>query len=165
VGRSALIRVVRNRVLQFEEVGASGGVDVCGVALAVDVALALHVVLVLEAAGALEFRIICCEADVEAVVAAGGAAEVELIDKESAVVLGAGALAAAVAVFAARCGGGSGGGKADGTEGDDSGGTHSCEGSLLLLSWFYVLLKWLRIEGRRVSLVIKVLSVEYRVLM
>jgi hypothetical protein len=164
VGRSVLIRVVRNRELQFEEVGVSSGVNVCGVALAVDVALALHVVLVLEAAGALELRIHCCEADIEAVVAASGA-EDEVVDKERAVRLCVGALAAAVAVFAVRCGGGSSGGEADGTEGDDSGGTHFCEGLLLLLSWFYVPLKWLRIEGRSVRLVIKVLSVEYCVLM
>jgi hypothetical protein len=128
VGRSALVRVVRDRELQLEEVDVSSGVDVGGVAVAIDVALALHVVLVLKAAGALELRVGCCEADIEAVVAASGAAEDEVVDKERAVRLGVGALAAAVAVFAARCGGGSGGGKADGTEGDDSGGTHFAKG-------------------------------------
>jgi hypothetical protein len=132
VGRSALIRVVKNRLLQFEEVGASGGVDVGGVALALDVALTLYIVLILEAASALELRVGCCEVDFEAVVAASGAAEDEVVDKERAVRLGDGALAAAVAVFAAGCGGGSCGGEADGTEADDSGGTHFCEELLLL---------------------------------
>jgi len=124
VGRSALIGVVKNRLLQFEEVGASGGVDVGGVALAVDVALTLYIVLILEAAGALELRVGCCEVDFEAVVAASGATEDEVVDEERAVRLGDGALAAAVTVFAAGCGGGSSGSEADGTEGDDSGGTH-----------------------------------------
>jgi hypothetical protein len=165
VGRSALIRVVKNRLLQFEEVGASGGVDVGGVALALDVALTLYIVLILEAAGALELRVGCCEVDFEAVVAASGATEDEVVDEERAVRLSNGALAAAVAVFAAGCGGGSSGGEADGTEGDDSGGTHSCQGLLLLLNWFYVVLKWLGIESRSVKLVVKVLSVEYCVMM
>jgi hypothetical protein len=167
VGRSALIGVVRNRLLQFEEVGAGSGIDVGGVALAVDVALTLYVVLILEAAGALELRVGCCEVDFEAVVAASGAAEDEIVDKERAVRLGDSALAAAVAVFAAGCGGGSSGGEAGGTEGDDSRDTHFCEGLLLLLLlfWFYVVLKRLRFESRSVRLVIKVLSVEYCVVM
>jgi hypothetical protein len=127
VGRGALIRIAGNRELQLKQVGVSGGVDVGGVALAVDVALALHKVLVLEAAGALKLRVCCCEADFEAVVAASGAAEDEIIDKERAVRLGFGTLAAAVTVSAAGCGGGSGSGEADGTEGDNSRSTHRCE--------------------------------------
>jgi hypothetical protein len=64
-----------------------------------------------------------------------------------------------------RCG--SSGGEAGGTEGDDSRDTHFCEGLLLLLLlfWFYVVLKRLRFESRSVRLVIKVLSVEYCVVM
>jgi hypothetical protein len=80
VGRSAFIRVVRNRELQLKEVGISSGVDVSGVPLAVDVALALRIIFVLEAARALELRVGCCEANFEAVVAARDAAENELVD-------------------------------------------------------------------------------------
>jgi hypothetical protein len=82
VRRSALIRVVINRQLELKQVGTGSGVDIGGVALAFDIAFAFYVVFVREAAGAREFRVGCGEADVEAIVAAGGAAEDELVNEE-----------------------------------------------------------------------------------
>jgi hypothetical protein len=119
VGDSTLVRVVVDSVLQLEDVLARSGVNVSGVAL---VALAVHVVLVLKAAGALKLLLVGSEADVEGVVAAGGAAEDELVDEERAVGLGVGAAALVAAVI----GGGSwkGGGEAGDTESEDGGGTH-----------------------------------------
>lgn len=122
VGDSALVGVVADGVLQLEDVGAGSGVDVGGVAGAGLLALAVHVILVLEAAGALELLIVGGEAHVKGVVAAGGAAEDELVDEERAVGLGVGA--AAVVAAAVGSGGGSGGSEAGGTESEDGGGTH-----------------------------------------
>ena len=126
VGNSTLIRVVRNRLLQLQNVGAGGRVDVSRVALARSLALALDVVFVLKAAGALVLFVGGGEVDIEAVVAACGAAEDEVVDEECAVGLGGGVVAAGVGVAAAGGGGGSGGGEAGGSEGDDGGGTHFC---------------------------------------
>jgi len=122
VGDSALVGVVADSVLQLQDVGTGSGVDVGGVAGAGLLALAVHVVLVLEAAGALVLLVGGGEADVEAVVAADGAAEDKLVDEEAAVGLGVGA--AAVVAAAVGSGGGKGGGEAGGTESEDGGGTH-----------------------------------------
>ena len=122
VGDGALVGVVVDGVLQLQDVGAGSGVDVGRVAGAGLTALAVHVVLVVEAARALELLVGGGEAYVETVVAAGGAAEDELVDEERAIGLGVGA--AAVVAAAVGSGGGSGGGKASGTESEDSGGTH-----------------------------------------
>ena len=123
VSSSALVGVVLDSVLQLQEVGAGSGVDESGVARAGALALALHVVLVLEAAGARGLLVGGGgEADVEAVVAADGAAEDKLVDEEAAVGLGVGA--AAVVAAAVGSGGGKGGGEAGGTESEDGGGTH-----------------------------------------
>jgi len=120
VGDGALVGVVVDSVLQLQDVGAGSGVDVSGVARAGAGALALNVVLVFEAAGALVLLVGGGEVDIEAVVAADGAAEDELVDEEGAVGLGVGGLVSA----AGGSRGGSGGGEAGGTEGDDGGGTH-----------------------------------------
>lgn len=123
VGDGALVGVVVDGVLQLQNVGAGSGVDVGRVAGAGLTALAVHVVLVVEAAGALELLVGGCgEAYVETVVAAGGAAEDELVDEERAVGLSVGA--AAFVAAAVGSGRGSGGGEAGGTESEDSGGTH-----------------------------------------
>jgi hypothetical protein len=137
VSSSALVGVVLDSVLQLQDVGAGSGVDVRGVARAGTLALALDVVLVLEAAGARGLLVGGGgEADVEAVVAAGGAAENELVDEERAVGLGVGA--AAVVAAAVGGGGGSSGGKGGGTESEDGGGTHFDVVGLV----FKVLLEW-----------------------
>ena len=122
VGDSALVGVVADGVLQLENVGAGSGIDVGGVAGAGLLALAVHVVLVLEAAGALELLVVGGEAHVKRVVAAGGAAEDKLVDEERAVGLGVGAAAVVAAAVGSR--GGSGGSEAGGTESEDGGGTH-----------------------------------------
>jgi hypothetical protein len=99
---------VADLVLQLKNVLVLCGVDVGVVALIGHIALALDVVLVFEAARALVLRVVL-EVEVEAVVAAGGAAEDELVDEELALVAG-----------------GSGGGEASGTESDNGRGTHVC---------------------------------------
>lgn len=131
VGDSALVGVVVDGVLQLQDVLARSGVDEGRVARAALTALAVHVVLVLEAAGALELLVGRGEADVEGVVAAGGAAEDELVDEERAVGLGVGA--AAVVAAAVGGGSGSGGGEGGGTESEDGGGTH-----FDIVGWFLV---------------------------
>lgn len=116
---SALVGVVVDGVLQLQDVLAGSGVDEGRVARAGLFALAVHVVLVLQAAGARVLLVGGGEADVETVVAADGAAEDELVDEEGAVGLGGGVVAAAIG-----SGGGSGGGEGGGTESEDGGGTH-----------------------------------------
>ena len=74
VGDSALVGVVVDGVLQFQDVLAGSRVDEGRVARAGLFALAVHVVLVFEAARARVLLIGGGEADVETVVAADGAA-------------------------------------------------------------------------------------------
>ena len=122
MGDSALVGVVVHGVLQLEDVGAGSGVNVGRVTGATLLALAVHVVLILEAAGALVLLVGGGEAYVEAVVAAGGAAEDEIVDEERAVGLSVGA--ATVVAAAVGSGSGKGGSEAGGSETEDSGGTH-----------------------------------------
>lgn len=128
VGGSSLVRVVGDSVLQLEEVVIGCGIDVGGVAFALAVALALHVVLIVQASGALKLRRIGGEAQREAVVAAGCAAKDEFVYEEAAVALCVGGLAGVivVVVFVVVLAGGNGAGssKAGGSKGDDGRGTH-----------------------------------------
>jgi hypothetical protein len=111
-GHGSLLRVA-DLELQLENVLVFCGVDVGVVALGVHLALALDVVFVFEATRALELRVVL-EAEVEAVVAAGCAAEDELVHEELALVAGVG--------------GRSGGGEASSSESEDSRGVHICCG-------------------------------------
>jgi hypothetical protein len=121
-GHGSLLRVA-DLELELENVLVFCGVDVGVVALGVDFALALDVIFVFEATRALELRVVL-EAEVEAVVAAGCAAEDELVHEELALVAGVG--------------GRSGGGEASSSESEDSRGVHICCG-WVGLRWFLVL--------------------------
>ena len=113
VGPAARIDI-RNLILELEDVLAGGGVDESRVGLAGAVALALDVVLVLEAALAV-VGVVALEGNVEAVVAASGAAKGEFVDEELAPV------AAGVVLVAAD---GGSGGEGGGAKSEDGGGAH-----------------------------------------
>jgi hypothetical protein len=131
---------VSDLVLQLQEVLALGGVDVCVVGLVGGGALALDVVLVIEATRALVLLRVILEVEVEGVEAAGGAAEDEFVNIEVAEGLDVAVAVVTAVVVVVRAAGGSGGDEAGGTDGEDSRGAH-------LGCLFELAVDWLIWEG------------------